>query len=38
MSSSAWLDPVVSVARNGFGEWLPYRGDYVEIDPGTVDV
>ena len=34
----ALLDPVVSVALNGFGECLPYRDNYVEIDPDTVDV
>ena len=34
----AMLDPVVSVALNGFGECLPYRDNHVEIDPDTVDV
>jgi len=32
------LDPIVSVRLNGFGECLPYRSNYVEIDPATVDV
>ena len=34
----ALLDPVVSVALNGFGECLPYDDNYVEIDRDTVDV
>jgi choline dehydrogenase-like flavoprotein len=32
------LDPVVSVRLAGFGECLPYRSNYVEIDPETVDM
>jgi choline dehydrogenase-like flavoprotein len=33
----ALLDPVVSIRLNGFGECLPYRTNFVEIDPDTVD-
>jgi len=32
------LDPVVSIQISGFGECLPYRTNFVEIDPETVDV
>jgi choline dehydrogenase-like flavoprotein len=39
---AAWkrslFDPVVSVRLAGFGECLPYRNNYVEIDPQAVDV
>jgi choline dehydrogenase-like flavoprotein len=31
------LDPIVSIGISGFGECLPYRTNYVEIDPETVD-
>jgi glucoside 3-dehydrogenase (cytochrome c) catalytic subunit len=34
----ALLDPVVSVNLNGFGECLPYRDNFIELDPETVDV
>jgi choline dehydrogenase-like flavoprotein len=32
------LDPVVSVGLSGFGECLPYKSNFVEIDPETVDI
>jgi choline dehydrogenase-like flavoprotein len=31
------LDPVLSIRISGFGECLPYRSNYVEIDRETVD-
>jgi choline dehydrogenase-like flavoprotein len=39
---AAWkqslLDPIVSVRLSGFGECLPYRTNFVELDPETVDI
>jgi choline dehydrogenase-like flavoprotein len=35
---AAIRDPIVSVRLAGFGECLPYRENFVEIDPETVDV
>jgi choline dehydrogenase-like flavoprotein len=35
---AAIRDPIVSVRLAGFGECLPYRENFAEIDPETVDV
>ncbi len=34
----ALLEPVNSLRIAGFGECLPYRNNYVELDPETVDI
>jgi choline dehydrogenase-like flavoprotein len=31
-------DPVMTIQLSGFGECLPYRRNFVEIDPETVDI
>jgi choline dehydrogenase-like flavoprotein len=35
---AALRDPIVSVRLSGFGECLPYRTNFVELDPETTDV